>query len=916
MIYRKGLVFFGTPHGDDGTGSATVEHGLFAAKIAESLGYSSDDGAVLARVSESLFSQFRDSSRYLLQNYYIVSFWEKKNTIVTEESATFGLPRHREMILGLEADHSNICKFNTDEEHDRDMYKSLVEPNFIWLYDEVVKGNAAEGRLEATTDQNMGSQLSGPSRSAFRGFGFGKRKSTAGIPSSDNPTAGASSFIQSTSMPKPEVAIDEGSTGKLSRSTSFSGSMSEISLEYRFNAGDADMDVGASDPEHETDTKDSPRVERFADPEAWLARLQKMRNEVMTASFLNQTISTRSMHRTDMAAIKQADVGEIMSLESTRPTVARLIHVAVADIRSLADSLRAAFDREDFRAVINVCSKFLERLVFAIDRPSVFYIDTEEPIELARFTALLLDLAILSYSGVHVERLHPDVPTDEYSWFSPILMFSLRRRQLRCLGACLKSPVWVFEMPNAIEEGREAALYLSTSIADLANIWGPVWAVKNEEGAVVRYDVGLGSIVGSERYSDEPEVLEGEVFCHWISASDQPPPQLHMNSELAGDRMLIGGRLTSNHSCTLDCSTFTYSMRNKNRARPWPVGWQQWYTDGRTVNASLGGLGITVGGSETYKLRSRSYRNELEDALSHDDFDCCLAAIQHRSAVEISACTGLSRRRSLKYALGFPGMENYLCTSDLDWEKDEWREAYFRLIRQGDMPELRRCINEKGFGSIMRRALKKSMLNVILKAGLDTSQNLVVFWQPSRGEGPHSVLYNFGDYNWIRLLKDGPLGFNTAILDNICLEFISESGEWKVPLTCTRGGRNPNYISLLETYLLVNDELRRRNEVPRGLSLTDYGREGYRNRWDIQGVQAGEIFDLGEHGSLKVIRVFGLQGSGFIMRWRDLSPSRARELLVFTRQAIGMTPERLCHREYLIQRDGAQTAPILIHVVS
>jgi hypothetical protein len=68
--------------------------------------------------------------------------------IVTKESATFGLPGHRETILGLDADHSNICKFDSAIEDDMDVYE-FVKNNFLWLYDEVLKERNLETRMAA-----------------------------------------------------------------------------------------------------------------------------------------------------------------------------------------------------------------------------------------------------------------------------------------------------------------------------------------------------------------------------------------------------------------------------------------------------------------------------------------------------------------------------------------------------------------------------------------------------------------------------------------------------------------------------------------------------------------------------------------------------------------------------------------------
>lgn len=52
---------------------------------------------------------------------------------MTKNSATFGLAGTREVILPLDADHSTICKFDSEVEEDMDNLET-VKNNFAWLY--------------------------------------------------------------------------------------------------------------------------------------------------------------------------------------------------------------------------------------------------------------------------------------------------------------------------------------------------------------------------------------------------------------------------------------------------------------------------------------------------------------------------------------------------------------------------------------------------------------------------------------------------------------------------------------------------------------------------------------------------------------------------------------------------------------
>jgi hypothetical protein len=82
LANRKGLVFFGTPHGGGNGDEAKVNIGLIAAGIAKKLGFNSHDSIVEVLKPGSLFGDFlRESFRPQLEYYFIVSFWDKESTV-------------------------------------------------------------------------------------------------------------------------------------------------------------------------------------------------------------------------------------------------------------------------------------------------------------------------------------------------------------------------------------------------------------------------------------------------------------------------------------------------------------------------------------------------------------------------------------------------------------------------------------------------------------------------------------------------------------------------------------------------------------------------------------------------------------------------------------------------------------------
>ncbi|KAK1756155.1 hypothetical protein QBC47DRAFT_401053 [Echria macrotheca] len=148
-----GLMFFATPHGG-GKNRENVKAnlGLTAASICGFVGFSSTDSIVEAVSPGSVFEDtLTEAFRHQLEAYTLVSFWGKRDTIVNEASATFGLPGYRETILPLDAAHSDICKFDMASQEDQDNYVT-VENNFSWLFEKCVESIAnqeMETRIQA-----------------------------------------------------------------------------------------------------------------------------------------------------------------------------------------------------------------------------------------------------------------------------------------------------------------------------------------------------------------------------------------------------------------------------------------------------------------------------------------------------------------------------------------------------------------------------------------------------------------------------------------------------------------------------------------------------------------------------------------------------------------------------------------------
>ncbi|KAI1149277.1 hypothetical protein F4825DRAFT_464274 [Nemania diffusa] len=129
----SGLVFFATPH-RGGNGAAV---GDIATKIARGVLLNPGNTFMEALKRNSIFAEtLIDDFRQQLEDYPVLSFYETRPMgklgivsytyrvlrrwlmmkIVDKRSATLGLPGTREIQIGLDADHRDVCKFKSAED--------------------------------------------------------------------------------------------------------------------------------------------------------------------------------------------------------------------------------------------------------------------------------------------------------------------------------------------------------------------------------------------------------------------------------------------------------------------------------------------------------------------------------------------------------------------------------------------------------------------------------------------------------------------------------------------------------------------------------------------------------------------------------------------------------------------------------
>ena len=234
----------------------------------------------------------------------------------------------------------------------------------------------------------------------------------------------------------------------------------------------------------------------------------------------------------------------LLSVNRLRSNVAKLVHVEIDEIFQLHDSFENAL-KEVASIVENPKSRYPAQVRNLLEDITSQCDNLLDRLGLPKGTGvagrwrkacLILDIGIVSYCGAHIERFDHqflgedlDLAKITAAWThvtdgSEGIM--LRRRSLRCLDGFLGShKVWVFQSQLLWEDN--APLYLSTTIEEFSDIWGPVWAIKRtkESNTILKYDAGPGSILSWPVEAVTPKLEENEVFCHWVAIGEKETKQ-------------------------------------------------------------------------------------------------------------------------------------------------------------------------------------------------------------------------------------------------------------------------------------------------------------------------------------------------------------------------------------------------------
>jgi hypothetical protein len=506
----------------------------------------------------------------------------------------------------------------------------------------------------------------------------------------------------------------------------------------------------------------------------------------------------------------------------------------------------------------------------------------KQALECRWYTAsMALDLAIVSYCGAHCEpfgQYLKNTPTSfnipgPFGGFPPQIV--LRPRKFQCLDKFFKGEsVWVFH-PSSRSISDEP-LYLSTTIQDFCNTWGPAWSVTKNGSLTQAYDVGGGSIVPWTEPETGQRVLGSETMCHWIpyeaTSSVALSTPLYFKQTL-----LIGARvqLETNEDCPTTPADLETRFRNAHSLHHFRTTESSYHVDSRSPNIGFQGYGVGLGAQITYKRRhGQSLKAALLERWSHDlDGSRMIMNLRKGYGLELSGCSLNARRTTLWNLIRSEDMVDYLMS--LEWESTNCRDRFRLILQTESVLELDdMCKGKPRWQRQIRKAILDSLL--VLAECSVTNGELSIPW--IREGNPHTITILKRDLSWGGFLQDTRSTAVFGLMVNTCLGFDQREGRY-----CGRQSGKP----VLETSIRINQDIddnwMRLRERADGTFF-----------WSISGITRQGRFPLGRQGNLTVLRV--VRRKALLTNWR--SPSA---WTTFTNRLL-FRNGRLHHNEFIAER--------------
>ena len=417
------------------------------------------------------------------------------------------------------------------------------------------------------------------------------------------------------------------------------------------------------------------------------------------------------------------------------------------------------------------CSTILA-LLGGINRPAS---TTRSSDQFFWMTAVLLDLALVSYVGSH--GLHFGLGIKESSQFSVEVSGSFGFRCQLSRTACLNEflddkKIWTFHVFENSSVKAKGRLSILSHIEEFADLWGPVWAetVSTENHGLIKwYTVSKGYIC---RVENDDNTFRGAKQCHWnfeaciyqelLGEPRESEDQcLHKD-----DLLLIGSHLVENEDCTYSMGEFAQTYRGgMGYLATRPAAWK---LDSRTLGVSflrLFGFQIQV----SQKLVPTSNLKDSLSAMWKGNMEKVNPMVLNKLlGVEVSHCTGNARRVTLKSILLNKAIQPLLERWKPGWKKTQWGVAFREALCSRDSGAVSELWSTHAKYQLHIADLVHSVLELLQSTGAgdgDAKFRAAFLYRYELAVD----LHKYGN-EWAKCLSDSETTAAYVLLSETCLE--------------------------------------------------------------------------------------------------------------------------------------------------
>ena len=580
-------------------------------------------------------------------------------------------------------------------------------------------------------------------------------------------------------------------------------------------------------------------------------------------------------------------------------------------------------------------------------------------------TVRLLDLAIVLYAGAHIDPLpykafqdpkilgpvfHDD---DSYRYLDA---FELQSCSLKCLSPpFLGKKVWVLRSRDTFAHNE---IYISAKAETVADIWGPMWKVHQEDNdLILQYNFGGGSLVpwDFESGQSHPVLRSDERLAHWlpydIAVQNLPASNLGETSwgnddceadessesemenlqdqqrtlgnlgewvnhakanPFTGQEQLLIGAPTSpkfvRGECRCSVRMFTHELKETGCLHYLETSKLFRFVDTRNINMIAGSHGFTLGAGITIKTQfGRSWKEVLLDVWENEPNARHPKSLGGFWGIFLSLCTFNAQRVRLVELLSTESVCNLL--KPFKWSSELVKEEFFKAVLSSNPFAICTLWEEKkGWQEEIGKVLL-ICLRALCQTGYDSNRKeFYALWMSPKSRWPKRVVLRPAEHSWVSLLQDSEDSCAVAVVVKSSLIGPSRNGFQNY---CPR----PKAPSKLETAIAINSKSIEKMPL-RKVHLSKTHNEEWRtldyrwsHGWNVSKIGPRQRFPLRTpQGRLEVIRV--LSESHLLLKWENL---KRNKILGFF--GLEATSEE-GHWEYTDDDDLPPVRPVPVHVES